>query len=117
MTDELIVFVKNEFELDQPQSDGQSLRTHLQSVERQTGITPEQLSPVEVGDELAYIWKYFISMNRRRTSSGFGPNPISSLELIAWANNHGIPLNPFEVEVLDSIELEFLKAANRKDND
>jgi len=43
-------------------------------------------------------------MNRRRTSSGFGPNPITNSEMQAWAELRGITLTNFEIYALDEIE-------------
>lgn len=35
--------------------------------------------------ELEYIWNWFLELSSGRTSSGFGPNPLTFPDIAAWA--------------------------------
>ena len=100
------------------QDDGATLRDHLESIERQTGRTPEQLQPVDCPEAVRYLWEYFRSMNIRRASSGFGSimhegagrrNPISHGEMESWARRNRFTLEPFEEQALDALEMMYLQ--------
>ncbi len=71
------------------------------------------LRPVECPDEVKYLWEYFLSMSRRRTSNGFGPNPIPDEGVEAWARRHRIQLQSFENQALDAIESMYLSIQSR----
>jgi hypothetical protein len=47
-------------------------------------------------------------MNVRRTSNGFGANPITEEGVEAWARRRGIRLQPFENRILDALEVLYL---------
>ena len=50
----------------------------------------------------------FLEMNARRTSSGFGPNPITYTEITAWSGLRGITLSEYELDVLNRLEHAYL---------
>lgn len=97
------------------QADGATLRQHLESIETQTGITPDQLIPFELDDCVKYLWVYFLEMNARRTSNGFGRNPISEEALEAWCRRKDIKLVDFEYQALDALEIMYLNNQAKKD--
>ena len=66
------------------------------------------LDPVEYDESVEYLWRYFQDMNVRRTSNGFGPNPITEEGVEAWARRRGIRLVPFENRILDALEVMYL---------
>jgi hypothetical protein len=82
---------------------------HLENLQQQTGITDLMLVPAECVEQSKYLYDYFLSMNRRRVNNGYGPLAITHMEMMAWAQLHGVGLSPFEVEVLDSIEDKYLQ--------
>jgi hypothetical protein len=56
-----------------------------------------------------YIWKYFIDLQNKRGSSGFGVNPISWTDMLSYFSL--IQYQPYEYEIelinrLDSIALK-----------
>ena len=53
-------------------------------------------------------------MNARRTSNGFGPNPITDDAVEAWARRRGITLTRFENEALDMIEAMYISMQGKK---
>jgi hypothetical protein len=75
---------------------------------------PEQLRPVECPSCVMYLWDYFRDMNRRRTSNGYGYNPITEEGVQAWARRRRITLLPFENELLDELEYVFLRIKNKE---
>jgi hypothetical protein len=101
-------YAENELNLSKVQDDGATLRQHLESIEAQTGVTPDQLIPVEVEECVLYIWRWFLEMNARRTSNGFGSNPISEEALASWCKRRNIQLAEFEYQALDALEIMYL---------
>lgn len=104
----LLGFAGREIALTTVQSDGATLRVHLESFERQSGEHQELLDPVECDDSIKYLWEYFCSMNTRRTNNGFGPNPITDEGVVAWERRRGIKLESFENKILDALEVLYL---------
>lgn len=90
------------------------MREHLVALETHSGCTPEQLYPVEVEDCVLYLWHYFLEMNARRTSNGFGQNPISEEALQSWCKRRNIKLAEFEYQALDALEIMFLNNQGKK---
>lgn len=65
-----------------------------------------------------YVWKYFLDLNKKRTSNGFGMNPISWYDMHGYFElNHIVPL-PEEIELinmLDEVMLEhYAKEAEKQ---
>lgn len=54
----------------------------------------------------------FIRLSSRRTSSFDGPNPIQSTEIEAWLRLHQIELVPWELDLIESMDLVLLDAVN-----
>ena len=59
---------------------------------------------IECPPEVEYIWRLFRSLDQRRTSSGFGANPITHADLAAWEQRLSFRLTPFEWECIDALE-------------
>jgi hypothetical protein len=110
----LLAYAAREFALGAQLEDGSTQRDHVLSEYRQTKQWPEGWEPVECPNEVLYLWEYFASMNTRRTSSGFGPNPISEGELASWAARRRIVLEPFENRALDALEFMYLRSQAKK---
>ena len=120
----LLGFAGREMQLAAMMPDGATLRDHLMSDWRQRGYSeadiPELLVPVEVAQELKYLWVMFAQLNSRRTTNGMSVNPISHSDFEAWERREvirptGIPLTSFEVKTLNMLEQVFLKASQPKD--
>lgn len=68
---------------------------------------------------MQYLWQWFWEINDSRSSNGFGPNPISYLEIQAWNDLTMKLIHPWEVETIkkmDAIFREF-QAENSKKAD
>lgn len=103
--DELLLFAENELALQEKQGDGLSLRDHLESVERQTGITPDQLKPLPFPGALEYIWRDFVELSDERTTL----NPISYTELEAWNRLTNKQATTQEIGVIKMLDTVFLR--------
>jgi hypothetical protein len=115
----ILGFAGRAIQLSMRQPDGATLREHLQSAWRQTGERPELLEPVDCPDEMLYLWDRFLEVSKRRTSNGFGLNPVPYADIAAWATMNRVRITPFELEVLDRIEALYVslmqpKVANPK---
>jgi hypothetical protein len=56
------------------------------------------------------IWGIFLELNSAR-SSGFSAEPISFQQIEAWAWLRREPVRPWEVDVIRSLDVEFLRHA------
>lgn len=105
-------------ELSTAQEDGSTLEAHLRNLWRQNSYRPEdmpeQLQEVECEECVKYLWGYFLSMNLRRTSSGFALNPIPHEGVEAWARGRRYSLQAFEYIMLDRLEALYLSIVNKQ---
>jgi hypothetical protein len=68
---------------------------------------------------MRYVWEYFLRLNRKRTSNGFGVNPIPFSEIESFFNVNQIEYSPDEVmliEMLDNVALEHFQKESEKNN-
>lgn len=78
--------VRVECWLNKTDEHGDNLRDHLIGRWKKTGEQPALLRDApEIPDHAAHVWQWFWSLNRRRSGSGFGGNPIGYYELRAMA--------------------------------
>jgi hypothetical protein len=84
---------------------GDSLRSHYESIWRQSGEKPPELEPVECPKEVKYIWEYWLSLERRRQ----GHNPVSWSDIGWWCFVKNISLSAFEEDMLNKIESLYFK--------
>lgn len=67
-----------------------------------------------------HVWEYFQTIDIKRQSHGYGYNPITHLELEAWARLYRIDLKPWEVDALSSMDtakINLLHEDLNKDSD
>ena len=70
------------------------------------------IPPVPI--ELAYLWRAFNRLASRRTSNGFGPNPIPWSDIAAYSVLTGFPFAPWEVEVIEELDRVFLAEMSKQ---
>lgn len=67
---------------------------------------------------MQFVYKWFVDLNNKRTSNGFGINPIQYSEILAYFTLIEVQPEDWEVEMiskLDSIALEiYAKEAERQ---
>lgn len=84
------------------------LRHHLESIEKQTGITPELLKAAPFPETLEYLWRDFIELNNARTSNGYTLNPISFIEIDAWNRLMNKRVTAQEISILKQLDAVFM---------
>lgn len=111
----MLAYAEHEFNLNALGSDGKSLRETLETVERMKGVKPPELiNPVEFPMLYAEVWHSFLRLNSKRTSNGFGANPISYLEIDAFCRLTNTYFTSEEIQVLEMLDGLVLKQL-RKD--
>lgn len=83
-------------------------------MERQTG-RKFQSAPPPLPPEMRYLWAAFQSISRTRGGNGFGPNPITFVEIDAWARLMRLRLDPWEVDTLRMLDDAYLEVAAQND--
>jgi len=63
---------------------------------------------------LGHLWRLFGRLSERRASNGFGPSPISYLEISAFCELTRLKLDSFELEILEDLDSLFLSAKATK---
>lgn len=70
----------------------------------QTGKLPEQLKPIDVPEEILYIWEWFCELSNNRRTGFSGIEPITYQDILAWVTLTRIPITPWEVDTLLKID-------------
>jgi hypothetical protein len=98
-------------ELALKQSDGSTLRQHLQVGERVWKRWDERLHR-EVPEAMAHLWRWFRELAMGRTFTEYGAQALSHAEIDAWARLRRIELSSKELDVLrmlDAVMLNVLR--------
>jgi hypothetical protein len=82
----------------------------LESVERQTGRRPAALDGPEPPADGTHVWAWFLELSAGRGSNGFGPNPISYLDVLAWTLLTGTITRPAEIEAIMALDRVWIAA-------
>lgn len=95
--------------------DSGTQREHLLQACKQTGKTPEELGivlpeaeVVDVPEGGEFLWESFWELSYSRGNNGFAENPLSWLEIQAWAGLNGLELTPFQAAALRSMDHTYL---------
>lgn len=97
-------FAKQEFDLSEKQSDGKTLKEHLENVQRITHKVPKELENlVELPECMREYWNWFLKLNNKR-QPGMGIAAISYQEMKAFFELYGIYPEPNEIEVLEMFD-------------
>ena len=70
-------------------------------------------------DKARHIWEWFLELHSQRTAGGFAQNPISFVDIEAWARLTGRIARSWEVKALVGIDQLFLaqKAKDDRNSD
>lgn len=98
-----------------PQPDGKTLREHLFAVWKATRRRPPELDLPPLPAAGVAVWEWFKALDAARGSNGWGPNPISWADLVAWQQLAGVQLTPWEAETLRALDRERMTQLNRKE--
>jgi len=80
-------------------------------VARQTG-RDDILAGPPLPDCAAYVWETFLELHKGRTYGMSGPNPLSYGDIVAWCNLTGITLSSWEIGVIKTLDMAWMKAMN-----
>lgn len=64
----------------------------------------------EPPDQVEYLWRWFGEISLARGSSGWGPLPISYMEIDAWSRLTSTVLEPWEVDAIRRLDMIYLSA-------
>jgi hypothetical protein len=92
------------------------VRQALESVARQTGKIPDALNIEPLPPECEYLWRWFRDLSGSRTI-GFGINPITYLDILAWSRLTGVRPEPWEVRIIRDIDTTLLASKAKESED
>ena len=87
---------------------GQTRREHLEAAWRATGIRPAALDGPLCPASLAHLWAWWHELARTRRSHGWGPEPLSYPDILAWALLTQSSPRPAEVAALLALDQAYL---------
>ena len=77
------------------------MKQQLEAVARMTGVVPEELKNASTLPPIAkQAWEFFLKLNSRRSSNGYGPLPISYTEIKAFCDLEGVQLEQWELYLI-----------------
>lgn len=83
---------------------GVTRKAHFEQVQKSTGRPVPELDGPEFPEEGRHWWSMFMELSRARSSNGFGPNPISYIEIDAWRRLTDVDLSPFDVKMIRMLD-------------
>jgi len=99
-------------------TEGESLRDQLEAVWKRTGVKPPELDNPYHLDEMFYeVWGWFLTLNKKRGSNGFGINPISYTEIKSFFDLQQYCPQQWEIKLIeewDDIALEVYSEQQEK---
>ena len=106
--------------MSQSTKSGSSLRDQLESVKRQTGITPKELLDiVELPEAYRYCWEDYQRLSATRPS-GFGVSPISYTEMLSYFTLMRQDPENWEIQVIKAFDAcalsEYAKQQEKNNN-
>jgi hypothetical protein len=75
----------------------------------QASLELEALEGVPLPDPAAYVWDAFLELSSHRASSGFGPSPLSWLDLDAWQRVTGTTMTALERSWIFELDRMFIE--------
>jgi hypothetical protein len=103
-----MAFADGHFALSVVQSDGATLRQHLEVVVKQTGKIPEEYDFPDCPDALMYLWSMFGELCGSRSNTGYGMLPLQFAEIEAWTRLSHCPLLPWELRTIKMLDSALL---------
>ena len=106
-------WARHKFEVSKPDKNGVSLKQHLEQVERQTGITPDELKePVAFPQVIGYIWSAFCVLSNHRSSGFNSPDPITFEQIVYWKQLTETETKPWEIDIILSLDQIYREILN-----
>lgn len=73
-----------------------------------------QLACPPLPDALAYLWRAFVRLRRRKGSNGFAVSPIEWPDFDAFLRLSGVRLAPWEISAIEDLDDLFLEQTGSK---
>lgn len=91
------------------------MRARLEQVEKQTKKRPKELDDlIEFPKEMVYQWQDFIALHNKRSSNGFGVNPISYQDMHAYFALTKYSPEQWELDLINALDGVFLEIQHKK---
>ena len=68
-----------------------------------------QLARPPLPRSVAYLWRIFNRLRRRKGSNGFAMSPIGWPDIDAFVRHSKMPLTPWEIAIIEDLDDLFLK--------
>lgn len=88
--------------------DGLTLRDHLVSHWKQSGVMPDQLAVAPIPYELEHIWDWWVQLDDRR-QVGMDVCALTYTEITNWSILLKINPTPFEVRCIIALDCAFMR--------
>lgn len=90
--------------------EGQALRDHLMSYQRQTGkVHPMLADAPAIPPGMGMLWRDFMSLHAGRASNGYGPSALSYRDLRAFQEVEGVRFSPWEILAIRKADSAYLE--------
>ena len=99
----------SEFELDEVQDDGCTLREHLIAVWKSKGKAPRQLEGHELPEHASHVWGYFLDLHSQRQGNGFSEGRITATMIKDWSQVYCVDLDLWEIKAINRIDGAWIK--------
>lgn len=95
-----------------PDKKGVAVLPNLEKVKETTGVTPPELQeyynlPFPI--ELCSYWQDFLEINKKRTRGESGDNPLTFLEIDAWARLTNSTPSQLWLDIIDMLDRIWLR--------
>lgn len=90
---------------------------HLKKVKEVSGNTPPQLQEyydLPFPADLQQYWEDFLELNKRRLRGESGENPLTFVEIDAWARLVDVKPTQFWLDVIDMLDQTWLTSQAKK---
>ena len=105
----MLAFAEAEIRLGKRQEDKATLREHLTSMWRQSGVKPEALNVPPLPPLAAHLWVWFVDLDSERGTNGMGASRITSGAIRDWSWATGNQLELWERTALRKLDALWLK--------
>lgn len=111
-----MTFAAHQFKLNARQSDGATLREHLEVASARRIHHPLLTDQPELPAELEELWREFTDLHSSRGAGLAGPLPITFADIDVYQRVTGTPLKQWEIEAIRRADRAFFEScAEAKD--
>jgi hypothetical protein len=100
--------------LSEIQEDKLTLKDHLTSLWRQSGVCPALEAAPNLPIGVRHLWTIFLDMHESRASDGFSIAKIKSGDMKDWCWMNGVELELWERKALCAIDKAWIKFKSKK---